>query len=178
MTDSNARLRKGLRLQHVPRWTTVPTIRNQNVAEHSHAVAVICVWLMGVGDNPIVKPEDVLRYALSHDELEASTGDIPSTAKSRGLVEVTVSGDPVSKTTKDIVKIADFLEAISFLQTEIALGNMLVDEVLTWVIAAATEYYEEHDWLHKYFGMSGFSALMRAFLIESNPKLHPGMRSE
>lgn len=87
-----------LNLCHVPRWSIVPVIRPQSVAEHTFRVAVIAnalttravkslvrikkVWEGNKYDHQITGLiDDVTAYALTHDMAEGFTGDIPAPAK-------------------------------------------------------------------------------------------------
>lgn len=70
-----------MRLQHVNRWTLVPTTRPQTVAEHSYNVTAL-VREFGIRvklpDNHIMM---LTNAALVHDASEAIYGDIPSPTK-------------------------------------------------------------------------------------------------
>lgn len=82
-----------------------------------------------------------IEYAMYHDIEELITGDLPSSAKDSGAVTVnhTVlvgqlwnqripTPQPHSELIKKIVKLADLLEMIVFMQYEYGLGNdMLAD---------------------------------------------------
>ena len=138
-------------LAFVPRWTIVRTIRKQSVAEHSFYVAL---WadriaeLMGIHD-----PEfrhALGRYALVHDMAEIYTGDTPSPFKSHlnrdevNIVEWLVSTRlflgiddyflfVVDHALKQIVKTADFIEALVFLYEEQQMGNKSLDNVVAQI---------------------------------------------
>lgn len=109
-----------LRLCQVKRYPICHTNRDQNVAEHSYNVAIIAVELAKNHSDPQVAYE-VAMYALEHDLEEVFTGDIPSSFKRQlrqqcpevsGLLGAKCfAGDDV----QNIVKIADFIEAMWFL---------------------------------------------------------------
>lgn len=126
-----------LRLCHVKRWHIVQTHREQTVAEHSYAVAVIAGslaaamrWNGLLHDGQRLR---LLQWAMSHDMMEAKTGDMPTPFK-RALEAVGGAGivdkaeDWVDRDTaaayrsikgtevEMIVKLADQIEAIFFLQ--------------------------------------------------------------
>lgn len=126
----------------------------------------------------MANPSEVIAYALEHDEWESVTGDTPSVAKARGLIEDRTPKGVVSTTTKGIVKLADFLEALVFLKTEIDMGNTLAESVFNYVYDAATDFYAETDWLPNYTKHTNFFGLWRKFSAEANAMLHPGMRDE
>lgn len=96
-------LRDQLNLSYVPRWTIVPMLRSQSVAEHTYRVAVIArdlglrLNVPGTGNLAAVS-------ALYHDTEESVTGDIPSTAKPPTPWPDTQVGV--------LVKLADMLESM------------------------------------------------------------------
>lgn len=145
MTTSKARWLR--RLAYVPRWTVMPTLQSQSVAEHTFHVIVLCRWLVSqhaekdTGNFEL----DVLRLALEHDADEAKSGDIPTPHKHgtpdeqqarltdenvQGLSHLEMSQAEV------VVKCADKLEAILFVHQEMLMGNnygtrQLLDDVET-----------------------------------------------
>lgn len=123
------------RLSVVPRWSIVRTIQQQSVAEHSFRVALIADRIAKDWFN-ITSQVDLYRinqYALRHDASEAITGDIPAIVNDmfdhEGLTSRysdIVSHNLAGKETNNIVKIADYIEALLFLNTERVLGNTTV----------------------------------------------------
>ena len=108
------------RLRFVPRWGVVPTIKQQNVAEHCFGVVWVLIWLH---DQLQLAPSLLdIRYAVSHDALEAVTGDHPSPSKP----EVNYINMPVQK---KLVKIADLVEMEMTLNEETKLGNVALADV-------------------------------------------------
>lgn len=74
-------------LRHVFRWGTVPTVRPENIAEHSYYVALYCycIWRWGklsYEDWP-VDLGSLLAKAVLHDLEEAVTTDLPRHVKHR-----------------------------------------------------------------------------------------------
>ena len=126
-----------LRACHVRRWHIVQTSREQTLAEHSFAVAVIAGSLAAavryqglMHDRLQLK---LLQHALSHDLIEVRTGDMPTPFKrfleqagGVGIVEKAedlVDSDHMGamrqvagSEIETIVKLADLIEAIYFLQ--------------------------------------------------------------
>lgn len=126
-----------LRACHVRRWHIVQTSREQTLAEHSFAVAVIAGslaaamrWRELLHDSGKLK---LLQWSLAHDIIEVRTGDMPTPFKreleavgGKGIVEK--AEDRVDIETmgayrkvrgtdvETIVKLADQIEAIFFLQ--------------------------------------------------------------
>lgn len=118
-----SRLTDLLALTYVPRWSIVPMLRTQSVAEHSHRVAVIALELearLMWGGHP-------MEWAVIHDAPEARSGDIPHTFKSSlaGLEDAeygaldwsynTTPNAPFDTSDKHIVKMADLIEAYTWL---------------------------------------------------------------
>jgi len=104
-----------LALSHIPRWSTVPHVRSQSVAEHSFAVAAIALALcsrMG-----LELDRDSLIYALLHDVEEAATGDTPSYYKRDFPVSSDYVGyrPTVDPKLRKVVKLADLIEAYTFI---------------------------------------------------------------
>jgi len=140
-------------LQFVPRWSIVRTLRTQSVAEHSYYVALYCRWIFHsicevpwMAENG-VELDGVLKAALTHDIEESFTSDIPNPIKGyaglRGneafkkweseTAAARFGGlfysDP-PKPIKQIVWLADVIEACAFLAEERRMGNREVDDIL------------------------------------------------
>lgn len=139
---SDKDLRWSRRLSFVPRWSVVPTIRQQSVAEHSFHVAQAVLWLLpqhavwhtGNHMDRTVFESEALKEALLHDLDEAAKGDAPSPSKkpkdAEGMTQVQI-----------LVKVADVLEAIGFIHEEKALGNNHGMEVLCMDLAVRLAPY-------------------------------------
>lgn len=125
MVDSIAR-----NLADVPRWAIIRTIRSQSVAEHQFQVARIAIklWDQLLGE---LRPRDyackcmMIEYALTHDDDEVVTGDIPSNAKKTGgvIVKHKYIKNGVFDWVAKFVKIADVIEGLLFIEEEIRMGN-------------------------------------------------------
>ena len=61
-----------LALSIVPRWSIVPHVHHQSVAEHSHRVAAIYLELCAQLNLPV--SVEGLTWALCHDGAESRTG--------------------------------------------------------------------------------------------------------
>lgn len=130
-------LKEQLRMAQVKRYPICFTNRDQSVAEHSFGVMLITMELCKyVEDRELA--DCALAYALTHDQDEVFTGDIPSPfkrnlrAKCPAVVEHLDPQQCVPAEVKAIVKLADSLEAIHYL-SEYG-GSRFADEVLEDVV--------------------------------------------
>lgn len=72
------------RMKYIDRWALMSNARKENIAEHSHSVAVIAHALALIGNKEFGKNYDVDRVAvlaLYHDTTEVITGDMPTPVK-------------------------------------------------------------------------------------------------
>lgn len=72
------------RMKLIHRWPLMRNINTENVAEHSHQVAVVAHMLATIGNTLYKKtmnPERVATLALFHDASEVITGDLPTPVK-------------------------------------------------------------------------------------------------
>lgn len=106
------------RLDYVPRWSIVPTINKQSVSAHTYQATQIARWLLEHHTNgdDAAYCLDVICYSLDHDLEEAAEGDAPTPSKPLSVP------DPEDQ-MKVIIKCADIIEAICFVQEEIVMGN-------------------------------------------------------
>jgi len=111
------------RLQHVPRWSVVPTIRQQNVATHSYYVACICMFLLQFHRYryDLEFCMSVMRLALTHDIVEAADGDAPSPSKKQSMIR---------DQAYVVMKVADILEAYMFTLEERYIGNTVGNQAI------------------------------------------------
>ena len=126
-----------LRACHVRRWHIVQTSREQTLAEHSFAVAVIAGTLAAAMQYKGLLHDRLklalLQHALAHDLIEVRTGDMPTpfkrflekagghgiVEKAEDLVDSDHSGamrQMAGTEIETIVKLSDLIEAIYFLQ--------------------------------------------------------------
>lgn len=139
---SDKDMRATRRLEYVPRWSVMPTLRRQSVAEHSYFATVNCIWLLDrhvLGNDRVFRAE-VLEYSVLHDKDEAKTGDTPSPNKPfeppKGQNQVKV-----------IVKCADLLEALQFVHAETLLGNTMGMRVnRDWLAARLHDVWGLFEW--------------------------------
>lgn len=138
------------------RYHTWPTLRIQNVGEHSFNVAMLCAWLVGheapgIGAN-------LLMAALTHDMAEWKMGDLPAPVK-RSMPDVITpfSAGPNPSTTfrahwgameesllsqhsldwahtltpleARVLKLADAADGCLYCTRERAMGNKLITPV-------------------------------------------------
>lgn len=115
-------LREKLRANTVKRWHIVDTSRQQSVAEHSFNMCLFVEEICKLcGHEDLV--HEAIQYTIHHDIPEVVTGDIPSSVKRYWGVddsEKAVLMDSLSVTKNPfitaIVKLADLLDAVLFLQ--------------------------------------------------------------
>lgn len=129
------------------RYHTWPVLRQQNVAEHSFNVAMICSWLArqetpGIG-------AALLMAALTHDLAEHQMGDLPAPVKralpdyaegtfrevwggleNKMLIDQGLDWEQLlSDKEKHWLKLADAAEGCFYCIREREMGNRLIDEV-------------------------------------------------
>lgn len=89
------------RMKLIDRWALMRNTSKENIAEHSHSVAVIAHALALIGNKKFGKNYDVQRaalLALYHDTTEVITGDMPTPVK--------YYNDDIKNVYKDIEHIA------------------------------------------------------------------------
>ena len=89
------------RMKLIDRWALMNNTTKENIAEHSHCVAVIAHALALIGNKKIGKnynAERVALLALYHDTTEVITGDMPTPVK--------YYNDDIKNVYKDIESIA------------------------------------------------------------------------
>lgn len=136
---ANRELAFSRRLSYVPRWSVVPTIRQQSVAEHSFHVTRIAQWLtqFHAEGGDVGFYSTIMKLALIHDDEEAKTGDYPSTTKVPRM-----PSDQVNL----VVKIADKLEALVFLAEEEAMGNSRVKDIMEHIRFKIHDLWTAFQW--------------------------------
>lgn len=145
-------------LGHIPRWSIIRTIRQQNVAEHTTMVMFLvdrfCAWLgerdaIGLFEAYMIEPVDIIRMALYHDMSEILSGDIANPAK-QAMFRTPGAKDgykaweadrlkdrfpwyvePTNSFGRDVVGLCDLLEADMFLLEEARMGNTEVNAIGT-----------------------------------------------
>lgn len=129
-----------VRLSMVQRWTVVPTINKQTVADHMHQTAVIAqrIALTYYPDNyaPFHNLYYVVNLALHHDRHEGVTGDVPAPVSrlfDKGALESHFDHlmreeemRPYTEEVGLIVKMADIASALLFMAVEQSMGNVAV----------------------------------------------------
>lgn len=89
------------RMKYIDRWALMNNSTKENIAEHSHSVAVIAHALALIGNKKFDKNYDAQRVAvlaLYHDTTEVITGDMPTPVK--------YYNDDIKNVYKDIEHIA------------------------------------------------------------------------
>lgn len=89
------------RMKLIDRWALMRNASKENIAEHSHSVAVIAHALCVIGNKKFGKNYDAERcavLALYHDTTEVITGDMPTPVK--------YYNDDIKSVYKDIERVA------------------------------------------------------------------------
>lgn len=89
------------RMKLIDRWALMRNASKENIAEHSHSVAVIAHALALIGNKKFGKnynEERVCLLALYHDTTEVITGDMPTPVK--------YYNDDIKNVYKDIERVA------------------------------------------------------------------------
>ena len=89
------------RMKMIDRWALMQNTSKENIAEHSHSVAVIAHALAVIGNKKFGKSYDAQRVALLalyHDTTEVITGDMPTPVK--------YYNDEIKSVYKEIERIA------------------------------------------------------------------------
>lgn len=183
------RLRRLRRLALVPRWVVVPTLHKQSVAEHSFHVMHIAMWLYQQSawgkeakPNEVWQTLSLMYYAMIHDETEAITGDIPSPAgknhlpgKSKVYEEKFGHGATgAPEELKQILKMADLLEAWLFVKEDQQLGNdglwQIEDDIRQRFREIAVDFPTDKEYPSPHYKVN---QLVADFYLVYAPSIHP-----
>lgn len=130
-------------LARVPRWVNVPTIKVQDVAQHTAFVAIYVAELLELTHFDGTKKFECLRAALAHDMVEARSGDVSGPYKrmirdpikygqteSDLIHELGYESWLIDPDARLIIKAADQIDEYMFLSSEIAFGNKMLERLL------------------------------------------------
>lgn len=162
-------IRDKARATHVKRWQIVRVARSQTLAEHSYLVTLLSEEICKVLDVRLSIREKLSMYewAMYHDLIEVITGDLNTVVKTRiktkmgkksideielGICDrydmLKVETAPMIKA---IVKCADLVEAISFLEVE-GMGKHAnsvqegIKVLLNNHVNECQEFYPKYQW--------------------------------
>lgn len=170
-------LKQKLLAPHIQRWTIVPTTRQQNIAEHSHSVAMLAEALYRelVGPSNVEQEVVFQLYALAlwHDMPEVVTGDINSAFKDQlgvgqtDIEQIESSVCPellrVRAAQKHdwqeaIIKIADQIEAALFLKYWVPDSHWRGDDAKGFVCRKMERLVDLAEKAHPQFDWNGTTA--------------------
>lgn len=163
-------IKHALLAPHIQRWTVVPTTRRQNIAEHSHSVAMLAGELYRelVGAARVEQPVLFQLYALAlwHDMPEVITGDINSAFKDQLIGGIDQTESAACPQLLDmraaqkhvwqevIVKIADQMEAALYISHWMPNRHWRTESARDFVwgkveklAEAAERAYPQFEWL-------------------------------
>ena len=139
------------RLQFITRYSNIPRVRDENVAQHSFYVASLCLEIMEGLDSTKFNKAKVLTMAITHDWAEADIDDIahnvkrdfPSIKKALKVAERKAMSkypgyiqdsfqeyDESNTIEAHIVQLADTLQCVQYLESEVKLGNRYMEPML------------------------------------------------
>lgn len=126
------------RMKFIDRWALMQNAKKENIAEHSHSVAVIAHALALIGNKIYGKNYDCERVcllALYHDTTEVITGDMPTPVK--------YYNDEIKNVYKDIEKVAGnrLLSMLpeEFIEDYAPLFEKQEDDKELWVLVKAAD---------------------------------------
>lgn len=126
------------RMKFIDRWALMQNAKKENIAEHSHSVAVIAHVLALIGNKIYGKNYDCERVcllALYHDTTEVITGDMPTPVK--------YYNDEIKNVYKDIEKVAGnrLLSMLpeEFIEDYTPLFEKQEDDKELWVLVKAAD---------------------------------------
>ena len=165
------KLRQARRLTFVPRWSVVPTIRQQKVDQHAFSVARIADHLMESHEDKSVEFRLlVLRKCLEHDDDEAVYGDTPSPSKNGAYNPKHVDPEVV------VMKVADVLEAVLFLYEEQHMGNKWVGKIIDELLVKLHDWWGVFPWEER-SPKPLTSDLVRTYSTQFLNATHPAMEA-
>ena len=112
------------RMKLIDRWALMNNTGKENIAEHSHTVAVIAHALALIGNKKFGRSYNAERcalLALYHDTTEVITGDMPE--EFRPDYDPCFHPDPADKELWQLVKAADKISALIKCIEEDRMGN-------------------------------------------------------
>lgn len=170
-------LKEGLRLSHVPRWSTVDRLKEQSVADHSFRVAIIALnlvdWLIFKGIKEINRGK-VVELAILHDIAESHTGDVPTPFKRniKAIAGATAyqrlfpTGHEGHLYEMDVVKIADVMESITWIE-RYGINSKYVKQTIAPLLNAHVKEFRERTICEKFVNIDGITAKIREMVAEA-----------
>lgn len=155
-------------MSFVPRWGITPRMHQSNIAEHSYFVSLYVAQLCRALRILPAHAWDAVNFALRHDAIEIWMSDIPGPAKRDLISPDTLAlyqtdfgkamGDEYTEAMKDqmvhgylgiryrisdLVKVADVLDQVFYLYSELLMGNTFVDRIYTRALGRLTKKIDD-----------------------------------
>jgi 5'-deoxynucleotidase len=137
----------------VKRWHTKRTNREQTLAAHQWGVAMLVQWV-----DPFCRKE-LIMAALTHDNTELDTGDIPTPAKwkSQAFADALTAveqksllceiwPDCLTQDEHNLLKWADSVELLLYAQEEVNMGNLYFGQTVQVVLDRVADYAATERW--------------------------------
>jgi len=140
-------IKKTRGLRHVNRFTQNPSIKSNNVAEHSYYVAlytdILCSECDDIDD---VMKANALVYAIHHDTHEGVSVELPANVKRKNKEHCRAIEEEATRElytgslyaddrVQAIVKVADLLDVILYAAEEISMGNTFYRTIVCEVLS-------------------------------------------
>lgn len=142
-----------LEAQNVKRWHTILANRQSTIGHHSAAVLEIVFWL--AEELEIAPSLRLIKHALRHDYAEKKYGDLPTNKDTKFLkayltpkeeqylLEEGFLTETLLVAEKELLKLADKLEALFFSLFEFSRGNIQFDKICDEILISLRQQISE-----------------------------------
>lgn len=178
-------------LAHVPRWSIIPVIKRQSVAEHKYYVTLYCSHICHALDLGCSILIEAMRHGLEHDRSESYTSDIPGPVKrsvidpekeqwyelKEDLRRFTMQKYDTNKVVVAIRKLADLMDEYAYWFEEGVLGNQRSAQMMTVIRPALKEAADKVGDLtnnkprvHKFVLEPFFAGMTNRKIVPADPR--------